>query len=148
MRPLRMPDSTDARSRSSPGHNERVNSLRRKSAERERKSLYARIEKLDLELSISDVVRLSDQLVQPLFGNRAVALVVNVNSVSSARRLSIDEHAKAHGSSWRCRSHDKMQIAGVKAVHDPPVGLVQQSGLFHHCPITRKGPMIEVQPRR
>jgi hypothetical protein len=39
-----------------------------RSAERERKSLHARIEKLDLELSISDGLRLSDQLIQPLFG--------------------------------------------------------------------------------
>src|SRR5262245_46589598 len=138
MCPLRIPDSTNARSRSPPGDSERVNSPRCKSAERERKGFHARIEKLDLELSISDGLWLSDQLIQPLFGNRAVALVVNVNSVSSARGLSIDEHAKAHGSSVRCRSHDKMQIAGVKAVHDPPVGLVQYSGLFPNCPITRK----------
>jgi hypothetical protein len=34
-------------------------------AERERKSLHARIEKLDLELSIVDGLRLSDQLIQP-----------------------------------------------------------------------------------
>ena len=119
----------------------------RGSAERERKNLHARIEKLDLELSISDGLRLSDQLIHPLFGNRAVALVVNVNSVSSARRLSIDKHAKAHGSSSRRRSHDEMKIAGVKAVRDPPVGLVQHSGLFLHRPITRKGPMIESQAR-
>ena len=70
-------------------------------AEGERKSLHARIEKLDLELSISNGLRLSDQLIQPLFANRAVALVVNVNSVSSARRLSIEEHAKSHGESPR-----------------------------------------------
>src|SRR5882762_1209968 len=52
------------------------------SAERERKRLHARIEELDLELSVSDGVRLSDQLIQPLFGNRAVALVVDVDPVS------------------------------------------------------------------
>src|SRR2546422_1901953 len=119
----------------------RVNSLSRGSAESESKSLHARVEKLDLELSISDGLRLSDQLIQPLFGNRAVALVVNVNSVSSARRLSIDEHAKAHGSSSHCRSHDEMKIAGVKAVRDPPVGRVEHSGLLRHRPITRKGPI-------
>ena len=88
-----------------------------------------------------------DQLIQPLFGNRAVALVVDVDSVRSARRLSIDEHAKSHGGSSRCRSHDEMKIAGVKAVRDPPVGLVQHSGLFLHRPIARKGPLIESQPR-
>src|SRR5215210_4462102 len=109
-----------------------MNSLCRGSAERERKSLHPRIEKLDLELLISDVLGLSDQLVQPLFANRAVTLVLNVNSVSSVRRLSIDEHAKSHGRSSRCRSHDKMKTARVKAVRDPPVGLIQYSGLSLH----------------
>src|SRR5438105_1929153 len=50
------------------------------SAEGERKSLHACIEKLDLELAISNVPRLSDQLIQPLVGHRAVALLVNVTS--------------------------------------------------------------------
>src|SRR5713226_6437907 len=98
------------------------------SAECEHKRLHARIEKHDLELPISDRLRLSDQLIQPLFGNRAVALVVNVNSVSSAGRLSIDEHAKSYGSSSHGRPHDEMKIAGVKAVRDPSVGLVQDNG--------------------
>src|SRR5919199_948463 len=122
-----------------------VNSLCHGSAERERISLHARIEKLDLELSISDGLRLSDQLIHPLFANRAVALLINVDSVSSARRLSIYEHAKSHGSSSRCRSHDEMKISGMKAIRDPPVGLVQHSSLFLHRPITRKGPLIEAQ---
>ena len=113
-----------------PGRGDRVNSLCRGSAERERKSLHARIEKLDLELSISDGLRLSDQLIQPLFGHRTVALVVNVNSVSSARRLSIDEHAKSNGSSSHCRSHDEMKIAGVKAVRDPPLALFSTVACF------------------
>jgi len=39
------------------------------SAEREHKGLHARIEKLDLELSIGDGLRLSDHLIQPLFGS-------------------------------------------------------------------------------
>jgi len=109
----------------------------RGSAKRERKCLHARIEKLDLELSIRDWLRLADQLIQPRFGNSAVALLVNVNSVSDARRLSVDEHAKSRGFPSSCRSHDKMKIAGVKAVHDPPAGAVQHDGLFAHRPITR-----------
>src|SRR5258708_30747069 len=125
----------------------RVKSLCRGSAECERKSPHARIEKLDLELAISNGLRLSDQLIEPLLGHRAVALVVNVDSVSSARRLSIDEHAKAHGSSSRCRSHDQMKIAGVKAIHDAPVGFVQHRGLSLHRPITGTGPMIERESR-
>ena len=118
----------------------------RGSAERKHKSFHARIEKFDLELSIRDGWRVSDQLIQPRCGHRAVALVVHVNAVRSARRLSIEAHAKAHGSASWCRPHDEMQIAGVKAVHDPPVGLVQHRGLFPHCPITRQGPMIALQP--
>src|SRR6266516_2222059 len=70
---------------------------RRGSAECERKSLHAGIEKLDLELAISNGLRLTDQLIQPLVGHRAVTLLVNVNAMSRARRLSIEEHAKAHG---------------------------------------------------
>src|SRR5215510_13601558 len=96
------------------------------SAERERKSLHARTQKLDLELSIGDGFRLSDQLVQTLFGHRAVALLVNVCSVGRARRLSVDQHAKFHGRSWRCRTHDEMKIAGVKAVRDASIGFVQR----------------------
>src|SRR5437870_2641559 len=119
-----------------------------RSAERERKSLHARIEELDLELSVSDGVRLSDQLIEPLFANRAVALVVDVDSVSSAWRLSIDEHAKSHGSSSYRRSHDEMKVAGVKTVRDPPAGLVQHDSVFLHRPVTGKGPIIELHSCR
>src|SRR5712675_1443653 len=110
------------------------------SAKRERKNLHARIEKLDLELAIGDGFRLSDQLVQTLFGHRALALFVNVNSVSRAWRLSIDQHAKSHRRSWRCRAqccrprccrtHDEMKIAGVKTIRDTSIGLVQRSGIL------------------
>jgi hypothetical protein len=57
--------------------------------------------------------------------------------VSSAGRLSIDAHAKSHGSSSRRRSDHEMKIAGVEAVHDPTVGLVQHGRLFLDRPITR-----------
>ena len=52
--------------------------LRPASAERERERLHAGIEELDLELSIDDRLRLSDQLIQPLFDHRAVAALVHV----------------------------------------------------------------------
>jgi hypothetical protein len=78
------------------------------SAEGERKSFRSRIEKLDLEISINDGLWLPNQLIHPRSGNRAVALVVYVNAMSSARRLSIYERAKSHGSSGRRRSHDRL----------------------------------------
>ncbi len=44
---------------------DRVHRLCRGSAERERKRRHARIEKRDLALSISNGLRVSDQLIQP-----------------------------------------------------------------------------------
>ena len=64
-----------------------VNSLCRGSAEREGKCLHARIEKLDLDLSILDGLRLSDQLIQPRFSHHAVAVVVRVDSVRGTVKL-------------------------------------------------------------
>src|SRR5207247_7078878 len=58
-----------------------------------------------------------------------------------------DEHAKAYGRSSRCRSHDEMQSAGVKAILDAPVGRVQYRGPSLHRPLARKGQLIESQPR-
>lgn len=48
-------------------------------------------------------------------------LVVYVNPMSRAWNLSVDEHAKSHGTPRRCWSHDEMKIAAVKAVHDVPI---------------------------
>src|ERR1035437_1682210 len=96
---------------------------------------------------ISDGLRLSDQLIQTWFGDRAVTLLVNVDSARRARRPSIDEHAKSYGASSHRRSHNEMKIASVKAVRDPPVELVQHDVVFFYRPITRKRPLIESEPR-
>ena len=77
------------------------------SAERESKRLDAGIKKLDLEQSIGDGLLLSDQLIKPLFGKRADALVVNVDAVSSTGRLSIDQHAKLDRCSGHCWAHTR-----------------------------------------
>ena len=69
---------------------------------------------------IDDWPRLPDQLVQALPRRRAAALVVNINSVCRARRLSIDQPAKFHGCSWCRATHDEM-VARVKAVRDAAV---------------------------
>src|SRR5215204_5979378 len=89
------------------------------SAEGEAISLHPRIEKLDLELPISDGLGLPDQLVQPLFADRAVALAINVCTVSGARRLSVDEYAKCHGSSSRWGSHHEVNVARMEPDRDP-----------------------------
>ena len=66
------------------------------SAERERERLHAGIEELDLELSIADRSRLSEQLIQALFDGHAVAGSVNVAAVSGSRWLTINRHSKTY----------------------------------------------------
>src|SRR2546428_9103641 len=92
-----------------------VASYRSISAERERKRLHAGIEKLDLEAAIRDRPRLADQVIQALLGHRALALLVDVAAVRASRRLAVDAHAEPHRRTFRRRSQDHMEIAGVKA---------------------------------
>jgi hypothetical protein len=61
---------------------------------------------------------LPDELVQPLFGNRSGALVVNIGSVRRTRRLPVDEYAESYGRTWYGRAHDQVKIAGVEAACD------------------------------
>jgi hypothetical protein len=57
-------------------------------------------------------------------------LVVDVTSVSRARRLPVDEYAKTYGSSRCRRSHDEMDVSGVEAVRDPPVAWFSTMAVF------------------
>jgi hypothetical protein len=52
------------------------------------------IEELDLEPSIANRRLLSDQLIQALFDDRAVAISVYVVTASSTRRLIVDRNPK------------------------------------------------------
>src|SRR4051795_12808406 len=59
------------------------------SAERECEGLRPQIEKLDLELPIGNRPGLSDQQIEPLLSDRAVALLVDVDPASPSRRLAV-----------------------------------------------------------
>src|SRR5215210_5617948 len=111
-----------------------LNSLCGGSAEREAISLHPRIEKLDLELPVSNGLRLPDQLVQPLFADRAVAPLVDVGSVSGARRISVDEYAKRHGGSPRWGSHHEVHVARMEPDRNPSWRLAE------HCRVLSKRP--------
>src|SRR5262245_3406007 len=106
-----------------------------RSAEREGESFRTRGQKFDFELSVDDGIGLPDQLIETLFDQRAVALLVKVNAVGRTRRLSIDQHTKLDGYSWRRRAHDQVKIAAVKAIDNAPTGLVQCRGILPHGPI-------------
>src|SRR4030095_15835442 len=92
------------------------------SAEREDEGLESTIEELDLERSVHDRPRLTDQLIQTLFDNESVAALVDIETVSWTRRLSVDRHTQTDGTLASRRPHDEMQIACVEAVHDPAGG--------------------------
>ena len=109
--------------------------------------MNARVEEGDLEGALGDRAGLADELVQPRFGDRAVALVVDIGSVRGSRRLPVDAYAEPHGRPSRCRSHDQVQVAGVEAVGDPPLGLIEHDGLRLYRPVPDRGPMVESQPR-
>ena len=74
--------------------------------------------------------------MKPLFADFAVALIVGVDAVRCAGRLSIDAHAHAHRGSASSGSHDEMEVARVKAVRDAPIGLVQHNGVWSDRPVT------------
>jgi hypothetical protein len=65
-------------------------------AEGERVDLGTRIEEGDLEGAVSYGAGLADELVQPLSGHRAVALVADVGAVRRARRLSVDAYVESY----------------------------------------------------
>ena len=61
------------------------------SAECERICRQAHIRELYVKASISDGQWLTDQMVEPLFGQRAITLIINIESMCSPRRASIDQ---------------------------------------------------------
>src|SRR5215218_2382697 len=118
-----------------------------KSAEREAISLHARTEILDLEESIGDGLRLSDQLIQSLLADRAVAPIINVSPVSNARRLSIDEHAKQHRITSLGRTHHEVHVARMEPDRDPSWRLAEHRRVLGERPDARGGPLVQAQPR-
>ena len=69
----------------------------RRSAEGEAIRLDTGVEELDLEGALADRVRLADELVRALLGHRAVAVGVNVGSVSGVGWSAVQAHAEGDG---------------------------------------------------
>jgi hypothetical protein len=100
----------------------------------------------DLEGLVGDGAGLADELVYPLLGKGAVAVVVDIGFVGVAGWLSVDEDAVSDRGAWFWRSHDEVEVAGVEAAGDLPVRRVQRGGLFLHGPVPGQGPVVEPQP--
>src|SRR6202022_1292356 len=113
--------------------------------EREAVCLDARIEEFDLEGSILNAAPLADQLVEPLIIRSALALTIDVGSMGCACGLAIDKDAKPHRSGTFGRSHDQVDVTGMKAKGDTPVRLVENCCPSRDRPKSRYGPIIQVQ---
>ena len=67
-----------------------VANSRKHSAEREYKSLYVSLEEFDFERAIDNRLWLANELIEPLFGDHAVALLIDVGAVRGTRGLAVD----------------------------------------------------------
>ena len=104
---------------------------------------HARIEKLDLESPFPDGRRLANQLVEPLLDGGAVTPVVNVESMSIARRQAIEENVKSNGGGRRGASHHQVEVSCLQLVHDAACGVVQNNSLTFEPPFAGQCPLIE-----
>jgi hypothetical protein len=77
----------------------------------------------DLEGALDDGPVLPGELVQPLFGERAGAVLVQVGSVVRAGRLPVEEDPEPGGRSRRGRSHDQIEVARSEPAGDPPAAV-------------------------
>ena len=98
-----------------------------RSAERERKRLHARVKKLDLELAVDDgagwriswYIRCSVTVPMPCSSTSTPCAAPGACPSSSTRNRTEAPRAG--------RTHDEVEVAGVKAVRDPTAGLVQDA---------------------
>ena len=115
-------------------------------AEREYVCLDAGCEEGDLEGAVGDGSRLAKQLIEPLLADGSAALFVNVESVSLARRFTIDEYAERRRCLPWTRSHDEVDVTGPEAEEDSATGTVEHARPTLDRPIPCESPMVQIQP--
>lgn len=112
-------------------------------SEGEHVRVTAGVEERDLERALTDPTGLPNELVQTRFGDRPIAVLVGINSVGRARRLSVEKHAEAQGPIARRGAHHEVQVARMEMMRDPPGGPVEHGGLRSDRPITAERPVVE-----
>ena len=113
------------------------------SAERKYKRVQARIKELDLARSIDDRLRLSNQLIQPLFVRDALPFVVDVEPVRGHGSPAVEQDAESYCASVSRRPHDQIEIPRVKAVFESSIWLMELDELFGHRPVALERPVIQ-----
>ncbi len=110
--------------------------------------MYAGIKKADFECVVANGARLADELVEPLCGHGTVAIGIGIGPMSVTGRLAIDGHLEAHRFAVGTRAEHQMQIAGMEAVVDATVLVVQRGLLGSNSPVARQAPFVEPRCRR
>src|SRR2546423_5140432 len=117
-------------------------------SEGEAVGLHAGVEEFDFECSILDFARLADQLIGPLLACRHLALGIDVASVHGASHLAVDEDATSHYVALSSRSHNQVDVAGMKAERDAAPCVDKLGGSVRNGPVAGQRPVVEPQPGR
>src|SRR5262245_36800740 len=121
-------------------------SSRTRSAEGEHVPLGSGRGEGDLEGPVSDLTVLADQLVEPLFGDGAIARLVNVEAAGAIRRLAVDQHDEGDRLSGAALgAQHQIEIPPVEAVYDPAARLVQRRDLSLDRPVAGQRPLVELE---
>jgi hypothetical protein len=119
----------------------------RESSERKTKHFHSRVGKLYLELTIRYLCLQAHELVRPLAICDSVPLIIDIGAVPCARRLAVDLDREPHWLRSRWRAHYEIHVAGVEAIREPTIRLVQHGASSFHRPSAGESPLIERQAR-
>jgi hypothetical protein len=105
------------------------------SAECESVGMNSRIQKLNCERAVTYHIILSDELIQTLVVDDALPVCIGVGAVIRTRHISVNRHAKSYRFAVRGGTQDKMQIAGVKPIHNTATHSIEDRILTSNRPI-------------
>src|SRR5580704_5712677 len=71
---------------------------------------HPRAEKFDYEFPVSNLSRLSYQLIHPRLADRAVPLLVNIRATRGSRRMTINEHSETNRATHRGGCHHQIEV--------------------------------------
>src|SRR3954452_12981662 len=115
------------------------------SAEGEHVGLDAGGEEADLERAVGDRSLLTNELVEPLLDDGAVALLVHVEPVRVTWWLAVEEHAERHARVARGRAQHEVDVASVEAVADAAAGPLEDARPLRDGPLSAQRPLVELQ---
>src|SRR6185437_9417202 len=111
----------------------------------ERVDVNARIEELDREHAVLDRAGLANDLVEPLVGDRSIALLVYVHAMVCAGRLAVHKHAEANWSTVRSGPEDDVQVSGVEGEINATRRFVEDGCFWFVRPVAGQRPLVQLK---